>query len=429
MDSRTTAQKIRHRKQSASFKPENCQNCKKTAVDLSKEDQLRVCKRCGIVQYCSRICAGADWPRHKEGCVRQARKQNQNESKKLKAGKKTHSAWRSDPQLGVPVAAVSRWARGPSAPGAVGFACRSVRSATLTKAATTVATTVASIAVGTPASETIPVESAPTTMTDTPAARTQFRSVPHSVFRPTTVDVGVQVDVVDVGVQTESPPDVVPEYVNPQSSFRTENETTVSRAKNTEKSKCWEEQFLELHKKFRAVLRRAANGSPVHVHDLKLCLDLFELETRDQPNHGLQTTLVESARKLQTGGKQMLSRGCVLELQSWQLVFGKDRTGKRKAIKRRQATYPQPPNQVATIPYSNSLFASPTLLWDSYVTQMQFTNEHLTQMQFDMAQRRYEAPLQFDIPQQLERMSPMQNIWGHYGAQYAHPIATSPVCA
>lgn len=230
-------------------------------------------------------------------------------------------------------------------------------------------------------------------------------------------------------MQTESPPDVVPEYVNPQSSFRTENETTVSRAKNTEKSKCWEEQFLELHKKFRAVLRRAANGSPVHVHDLKLCLDLFELETRDQPNHGLQTTLVESARKLQTGGKQMLSRGCVLELQSWQLVFGKDRTGKRKAIKRRQATYPQPPNQVATIPYSNSLFASPALLWDSYVTQMQFTNEHLTQMQFDMAQRRYEAPLQFDIPQQLERMSPMQNIWGHYGAQYAHPIATSPVCA
>lgn len=87
-----------------------------------------------------------------------------------------------------------------------------------------------------------------------------------------------------------------------------------------------EDLLLELQKKFRAVMRKSASGAPVHVHDLKLCLDLFLLETRNHPEHGLQTHHVESALDQQNviGGKKLqLSPNCIAELKSWKSVFSK----------------------------------------------------------------------------------------------------------
>lgn len=85
---------------------------------------------------------------------------------------------------------------------------------------------------------------------------------------------------------------------------------------------CWG-SFLELHKKFRVVLRKSQNKEYIHVHDLKLCLDLFDIEVQDQPDHGLERQHVERAieDKETNGMRTQLSDDCIAQLLTWQAVF------------------------------------------------------------------------------------------------------------
>lgn len=99
-------------------------------------------------------------------------------------------------------------------------------------------------------------------------------------------------------------------------------------------SVCWE-YFLELHKKFRRVIRKSDNGEHIHVHDLKLCLDLFAIETRGHPFHGLHISQVQNAMELNYAIKRMYIRtpaATLAELKSWQIFF-KRREAERKGQK------------------------------------------------------------------------------------------------
>jgi hypothetical protein len=99
-------------------------------------------------------------------------------------------------------------------------------------------------------------------------------------------------------------------------------------------SVCWE-YFLELHKKFRRVIRKSDNGEHIHVHDLKLCLDLFAIETRGHPFHGLHISQVQNAMELNYAIKRMYIRtaaATLSELKSWQIFF-KRREAERKGQK------------------------------------------------------------------------------------------------
>lgn len=110
---------------------------------------------------------------------------------------------------------------------------------------------------------------------------------------------------------------------------RSRSATTVMS--KTDKSRA--EYNRELQKKFRAVIRKSGNGVQVHVHDLKLCVDLLLMETQNHPDHGLRTDNVDRALDEQSfvGGKQLLlSPECLMELKSWRTFF---RKANRKSAK------------------------------------------------------------------------------------------------
>jgi hypothetical protein len=97
--------------------------------------------------------------------------------------------------------------------------------------------------------------------------------------------------------------------------------------------------LMELQKKHRAVIRKSEKGATIHVHDLKLCLDLFRMETQCRLGHGLQTLHVESAMNEQSvieGTKLKLTPACILELKSWRTFFNKNRKAHRNRAPRIQ---------------------------------------------------------------------------------------------
>merc|ERR1719500_1579804 len=44
-----------------------CHKCNK--IYCKKLKQIKVCKKCHAITYCSEECQEADWPRHKDNCV------------------------------------------------------------------------------------------------------------------------------------------------------------------------------------------------------------------------------------------------------------------------------------------------------------------------------------------------------------------------
>lgn len=95
--------------------------------------------------------------------------------------------------------------------------------------------------------------------------------------------------------------------------------------------------YIKLHAKFRRVIRKSLVGERIHVHDVKLCLDLFGIESHQAPDseHStLQKQHVESVIKqhLSDNKKVLLPNSCLAQLQTWQSCFNASREKRKKVL-------------------------------------------------------------------------------------------------
>lgn len=186
-----------------------------------------------------------------------------------------HSASKSSRSPMTPGSARSqgRWARGPDAPNAVGFATRVLQTIHFDSPSRGERNSEDNISI----SET------------TPEKKQLFKELPSSPVLEVASDAVTSLDAIeeaqmeDISVKEAlvtaaiTTPGAFPEELIP-----------------VPEPICWA-YVAELHKKFRVVIRKAVKGGQIHVHDLKLCLDLFELESRDEPDLGLERQHVEAA--------------------------------------------------------------------------------------------------------------------------------------
>lgn len=124
----------------------DCGSCKKSSIGLPNAvaADYRLCSRCRTITYCSKACAAAHWAVHKVDCSEDKlqrkdlysrtkankRRGEKNNSPRAESARssKVNTPVRvspgSPPKPTSPTATNLRWARGPDAPNAVGFAFR-----------------------------------------------------------------------------------------------------------------------------------------------------------------------------------------------------------------------------------------------------------------------------------------------------------------
>lgn len=115
--------------------------------------------------------------------------------------------------------------------------------------------------------------------------------------------------------------------------------------------------YIKLHAKFRRVIRKSLVGERIHVHDVKLCLDLFVIESQHQdaehstPDIPLQKQHVESVimQHLGDNKKVLLPNACLAQLQTWQSSFNTSRE-KRKKVLMEGTTAEQHPENYPRLP-------------------------------------------------------------------------------
>jgi len=333
-----------------------CQRCgKKLSIG-----ETRRCTRCGRQPYCSRACAGGDWSQHKEHCTKQNHKLlAQKEYKKVKMLRGLHlqgtapSPFQKKAGTGSGTGPTPprtphgiRWARGPDAPNAVGFSCRRHKQQ---KQQQPVPSSISRNVDQDQPNPLTPDERSDESMPLKTHVKTHVKT-PAQLLSPSAVAFVASGASASLGKESPYPRSPLP------------NRSTPGRG-STPGTPGSPGSLLELQKKFRALVRKAENGADIHVHDLKLCLNLYELETQGLADHGILKHCVETALQEQSavGGKKFrLADEGLAELKSWKMFFKKKH---RKSHHVRSP--PRTPGQGsrhlknAQLPTARSLFQSP----------------------------------------------------------------------